>query len=78
MIELCKVVPEIGTSVLLDEKGKFSNLDFHNYGTFSPRDIATIANTLRPQLFTVIKPYADHELKRAQETVQKENIPSTL
>lgn len=78
MIELCKVVPEIGTAVLLDEKGKFSNLDFHNYGTFSPRDIEKIANTLRPQMFTVIKPYADHELKRAQQTVKNEKIPSTL
>ena len=66
MIQLCKVVPEIGTAVLLDEKGKFSDLDFHNYGTFSPRDIKTIANTLSPQMFTVIKPYSDHEQKLAQ------------
>ena len=79
MIELCKVVPEIGSAVLLDERAKFANLDFHNYGTFSPRDVKTIANTLNPSLFTTVKPYNDKEINLAQLfTASQSTMPKGL
>jgi len=65
MSELCKTIPEVGTAVLLDENAKFQNLDFHNYGTFSPRDVEKIATTLSPQMFSTVHPYTEKEIQLA-------------
>jgi hypothetical protein len=66
MLELCKSIPEVGAAVLLDEMAKFSTLDFHNYGTFSPRDVEKIVMTLSPAMFSTVQPYTEKEIQLAQ------------
>ena len=78
MLELCKTIPEVGTAVLLDEMAKFSKLDFHNYGTFSPRDIEKIVTTLSPSMFSTVIPYTEKEIQLAQLFAKQANTPSSI
>lgn len=78
MLELCKTIPEIGAAVLLDEMAKFSKLDFHNYGTFSPRDVEKIVTTLSPSMFFTVMPYTEKEIQLAHMFAKQANAPSSI
>lgn len=78
MLELCRTIPEVGTAVLLDEMAKFSKLDFHNYGTFSPRDVEKIVTTLSPSMFSTLSPYTEKEVQVAQLFAKQANTPSSI
>jgi hypothetical protein len=78
MSELCKSIPEVGTAVLLDEMAKLQNLDFHNYGTFSPRDVEMIVKTLSPSMFTSVRPYTEKEVRLAELFSKQAKTPNSI
>ena len=78
MSELCKSIPEVGTAVLLDEMAKLQNLDFHNYGTFSPRDVEMIVKTLSPSMFTSLRPYTEKEVRLAELFSKQAKTPNSI